>query len=141
MRVFSNINPNQVPRVWCVGGDFEKTAAHFLPQLKTKSKLFRQLLSLVKITKGVQANYDVLMLKLHDQMKMSKSYQADIAHQTIELPAQTSWMVFTDQVPHAVLSGQFCLEQTFHFPVSVQSYPERSPLQVLERLMNKKLAF
>jgi hypothetical protein len=48
-------------------------------------------------------------------------------------------MCFTDQTMHAAMSGQFCLEQTFHLPVEALSYPERSPLRVLERMTGSAL--
>ncbi|OGT30556.1 MAG: hypothetical protein A3E87_03060 [Gammaproteobacteria bacterium RIFCSPHIGHO2_12_FULL_35_23] len=139
LRVFSNINLNREPRVWRVGENFEKVAARFLPHLKTKNSLVRHLLNSVNITRGLQTNYDAAMLQLHDLMKKDQAYQDDPLNQMIELPAETTWLVFTDQVPHAVISGQFCLEQTFYLPVQAMTYPERSPLKILERLMNKPL--
>jgi hypothetical protein len=48
-------------------------------------------------------------------------------------------MCFTDQAMHAALSGQFCLEQTFHLPIEALSHPERSPLKVLERMAGRPL--
>jgi hypothetical protein len=48
-------------------------------------------------------------------------------------------MCFTDQTMHAAMSGQFCLEQTFHLPVEAQNFPNRAPLKVLERLTGRAL--
>jgi hypothetical protein len=41
-------------------------------------------------------------------------------------------MVYTDGVPHAVMSGQFALEQTFIIPTQVLVSPEAAPVRVLE---------
>jgi hypothetical protein len=49
-------------------------------------------------------------------------------------------MVFTDQVLHAALSGEFALEQTFHFDVADMAEPARAPIKVLERLTGRALA-
>ena len=36
----------------------------------------------------------------------------------VAFPAGSSWLVFTDQVLHAALGGEFALEQTFHLDVA-----------------------
>ena len=51
-----------------------------------------------------------------------------------EFPPQSSWIVFTDMVSHAVLSGQMALEQTFIVLLRLMVRPEQSPANVLERL-------
>lgn len=139
LRVFSNINPNGEPRVWRVGEPFESIAKRYLPFLKKRASLSRQLMKLTKLTRGYRTNYDELMLQLHDQMKSDSNYQEKGEQQVVELPANSTWMVFTDQVPHAVVSGQFCLEQTFHFEPETMADPARAPLLVLEDLMGCKL--
>jgi hypothetical protein len=48
-------------------------------------------------------------------------------------------MVFTDMVTHAVLSGQFALEQTFLIARRSLTLPEQAPVAVLERLAGKPL--
>jgi hypothetical protein len=49
-------------------------------------------------------------------------------------------MAFTDQVSHAAMSGQYQLEQTFYLPVAAMIDESRSPLRVLERLEECRLA-
>jgi hypothetical protein len=49
------------------------------------------------------------------------------------------WLVFTDQVLHAALGGEFALEQTFHLDIAQMGDPERAPVRVLERLSGKIL--
>lgn len=55
-----------------------------------------------------------------------------ITKQRIDFPAHSTWLVFTDHVSHAALSGQFLLEQTFYLPVDAMVAPEKSPLKQWE---------
>ena len=55
-------------------------------------------------------------------------------------PPGSCWLVFTDQVLHAALGGEFALEQTFHLDVSELTEPQLAPIKVLERLGAKALA-
>jgi hypothetical protein len=48
-------------------------------------------------------------------------------------------VVFTDQVLHAAMDGQYLFEQTFHIPVAAQRQPDLSPLRTLERLSGRAL--
>jgi hypothetical protein len=48
--------------------------------------------------------------------------------------------VFTDGVPHAALSGQFALEQTFIIPPDALVTPDAAPIRVLEKLCARALA-
>jgi hypothetical protein len=48
-------------------------------------------------------------------------------------------MAFTDCVSHAVLSGQYALEQTLFIPQSALLEAQRSPLAILERLAGTPL--
>ena len=43
-------------------------------------------------------------------------------------------MVYTDMVSHAVLSGQYALEQTFLVSKDAMVTPERAPISVLREL-------
>jgi hypothetical protein len=61
-------------------------------------------------------------------------------HETYSFPAGSTWMVYTDQVPHAALSGIHQLEQTFYVPVSSLRHEASAPLRVLEGLMGRPLA-
>jgi hypothetical protein len=49
-------------------------------------------------------------------------------------------MVYTDTVPHAVLAGQYALEQTFLVAPDALVAPESSPLKVLESIAGAALA-
>jgi hypothetical protein len=49
-------------------------------------------------------------------------------------------MVLTDMVSHAVLSGQFALEQTLILARESLADPEKAPIAILERLAGRALA-
>ncbi len=134
LRVFSNINPQQEPRIWRVGEPFEQVARRFLPQIPRQIPGSAWLLHLLKLTKSRRTQYDHIMLQLHDRMKKDSRYQQQATQVEFHFPAQTSWIVQTDQVSHAALSGQHLLEQTFYLPVEAMLDSQRSPLKVLERL-------
>ncbi len=129
LRVFSNINPYGEARVWHVGESFAKVMQKFAPELPRYNLIQAHLFQLIKATKTLRSPYDHYMLQLHDKMKLNDHYQQTVIKQRIEFPAQSTWIVFTDQVSHAALSGQFLLEQTFYLPVSAMDNPELSPLK------------
>lgn len=139
LRVFCNVNPNGVERVWQLGEPFEQVASRFLPRIPRPVPGFARLLKLLKITRSYRTPYDHYMLHIHDKMKLDEHYQGSLNKTTFNLPAQSTWVVQSDHVSHAVLSGQHMFEQTFYLPVSAMQDVELSPLKVLERLLNKKL--
>ena len=51
----------------------------------------------------------------------------------------TTWVVYSDQVQHAVMSGQFMMEQTHYLEVGAEKHPETSPRAVLERITGRAL--
>lgn len=139
LRVFTNINPNEKSRVWHLGEPFENVVEQFLPALRKPWPGVRKLLSLSKITRSPRSLYDHYMLMLHDNMKKSNAYQANVKKTVMPFPAGATWVVMTDAVSHAALSGQFLLEQTFYLEVSNMLNPQHSPLKVLERALHQKL--
>ena len=140
MRVFSNVNPHGEGRAWRIGGGFESTAQRFMPRLRPPLPGSAALLKAIGATKSRRSAYDHYMLQLHDAMKGSAEFQANSVQLDYEFPAGCTWMCFTDQVPHAAMSGQFVLEQTFYLPVNAMADPDKSPLRILERLSGRKLA-
>jgi hypothetical protein len=140
LRVFTNVNPLGVPRVWRVGEPFEEMAKHFLPGIKPQAPGVAWLLNLLHITKSPRSEYDHLMLRLHDDMKADLHYQQTSPQETIPFPPGSAWVCFSDQTSHAVMSGQFMLEQTFFLPVKAMVRPEWAPLGILERLKGRVLA-
>ena len=139
LRVFTNVNPHSVPRVWRVGEPFEDVARRFLPGAKAYSAWQAGLLKTLHVTKTLRSEYDHLMLQLHDGMKADLDYQRNAPQQTVPFAAGSVWVCFSDQTSHAVMSGQYMLEQTLHLPAARQYDPSASPLAVLERLTGRPL--
>lgn len=139
LRVFTNIDPDGVPRVWRIGEPFEVVAKHFLPRLKPYSSWQAYVLNGLRVTKSLRSEYDHLMLQLHDAMKSDLDYQQDAHQMTMPFPPGSAWVCFSDQTSHAVMSGQYMMEQTFHLPVAQQYDPAASPLAILTRLTGRAL--
>lgn len=139
LRFFANVSPSSA-RHWLVGEPFEPFARSFLPRVGPhppgKSWLYEKL----GVTRGRRSLYDELMLSLHDAAKLDAQFQRCSPREAVSFPAQSCWLVFTDQVLHAALGGEFALEQTFHLDVAEMAEPERAPIRVLERLSNRALA-
>lgn len=138
LRFFANVAPAS-PRHWLVGQPFEPFARSFLPRihphLPGKSWLYEKL----GVTRGRRSLYDELMLSLHDAAKLNAEFQNSSPRDAVNFPAQSCWLVFTDQVLHAALGGEFALEQTFHLDVAQMAEPARAPIRVLERLSGRAL--
>jgi hypothetical protein len=139
LRVFSNVNPDGVPRVWRIGEPFDVVARHFLPRAKPYARWQAKCLQALRVTKTLRSEYDHLMLQLHDGMKSDLDYQQDAHQLTMAFPPGSSWMCFSDQASHAVMSGQYMLEQTLHLSPQHQYDRTASPLAILERLTGHAL--
>jgi hypothetical protein len=146
LRVFLNIHPS-MSRIWKVGPPFHE----FFPRLAQKEKInlparqpviaevsaFARHLGLPM---PARSRYDEFMLYLHNWLKENTEFQKDPASQQIEFPSGSCWMVYTDGIPHAVLSGQFALEQTFIVPTNALVSPEVAPVRVLEETTGLRMA-
>jgi hypothetical protein len=118
---------------------FEDVARRFLPLLRGPIWGADRVLDLLGITKRRRTAYDHYMLQLHDRMKADSAYQSQVAQRTYDFQAGSTWIVFSDVVSHAAMSGQYALEQTYHLPVSAMADPSRAPLCILEKLLARKL--
>jgi hypothetical protein len=127
LRVFCNVNPYNEPRVWNIGESFTEVLDRFAPQIHRYNKLTARILKCIKTTKTLRSAYDHYMLHLHDSMKLDDQYQNQVEKTQIDFPSQSTWIVFTDFVSHAALSGQHLLEQTFYLPIDKMANPELSP--------------
>lgn len=145
LRFFTNINPAE-SRVWLTSQTFEA----FGPQLVKDHRLLsslngpfvRRVRSLVRalhISRTVRCSYDDFMHCCHNAMKEDANFQENTPKHRWEFPPNSSWMVFTDCVSHAVLSGQYALEQTFLVSRTALVEPQRSPLAILENLAGRSL--
>jgi hypothetical protein len=140
LRVFANVNPHGLPRVWRIGEPFEALATRMLPRIGRPLPGASWLLHTLHITKEPRSEYDYIMLRLHDRMKGDRDYQATAPQETMPFAAESVWICFSDQVSHAAMSGQYMLELTMLLPVNTLARPEKSPLRTLERLTGRTLA-
>ncbi len=139
LRVFCNINPNGRPREWRVGEPFEAHAKRYLPAISKPLPGSARLLAKTGITKRRRTEYDHVMLQLHDRAKADAGFQKDSPQAKVSFAPGTTWVVYSDQVPHAAMGGQHMLEQTFYLDAMHQQRPETSPRSTLERLMGREL--
>jgi len=151
LRVFTNINPTRA-RSWIVSDPFEKLAAMHAQaagldrvarrSLSTPARLWRRSGAVIRLFGGASARtaYDIFMLHFHDWLKENSEFQKNCPKTAINFPPGSTWLVYTDQVPHAVLTGQFALEQTFIVHLDGMVTPEHAPINVLERLSRRRLA-
>ena len=139
LRVFANINPDGADRVWRVGEPFETVARKFLPKAKPYVPWQATLLEKLRVTKSLRSEYDHLMRQLHDGMKSDMDFQRHSSQETVAFPAGSVWVCFSDQASHAVMSGQYMLEQTLHLPPGHAYDPSASPLAILTRLVGRPL--
>jgi len=139
LRVFTNVNQDGAARVWRVGERFAGYAKRFLSQRRRSFPGTSAALALAGITRGRRTEYDELMLMLHDSAKGDITYQQEGVRGEICFPPGSTWIVFSDLVPHAAISGQHALEQTFYLPVSAMCHPEMSPVRILEGLVGRPL--
>ncbi len=144
LRFFANVAPakpgGRGSRRWHVGEPFEAFARKFAPQVRPHPPGQSWLFDKLGVTRGKRSAYDEMMLSLHDAAKLDGDFQKTSPRQRIDFPAQSCWMVFTDQVLHAALGGEFALEQTFHLDMAEMAEPARAPIRVLERLSGRALA-
>jgi len=84
--------------------------------------------------------YDMFMLRFHDYLKENAAFQQNWPKIRLEFPPLGTWLVFSDGVAHAVMSGQYALEQTFLIPPAALVAPQQAPCRILEVLAGRSLA-
>jgi hypothetical protein len=146
--MFTNINLER-PRVWITTDDFEKLAGRFADRIGLHRKpgaleickvLAVSTAARLGLPVVVRPPYDRFMLRFHHAMKEDAVFQRECRKDRWEFPAGSSWIVFTDGVSHACLSGQHMLEQTFIVRRSSLVYPEKAPIAILEKLAGRPMA-
>ena len=146
LRFFVNLNPAK-SRVWLTSETFESFGPRFVSagnMLASASgnRMTRAMLSMARTLRlpfGNRPPYDEFMHRCHNAMKEDAEFQQHMPKQRWEFPPNSAWMVFTDCVSHAVLSGQYALEQTFQIPQAALVEPQRSPLAILEKIAGQSL--
>ncbi len=149
LRFFNNIHPQRT-RDWVVSDPFTVLAPRYAPQQiqlsasgGAVSRTFRSVANAAGLGLAIpslkRSPYDDFMMRFHNFLKENAAFQADCPKEYLQFPPGSSWMVYTDMVPHAVLSGQYALEQTFLVDHEAMVAPELSPLSVLESLAHSAL--
>ena len=147
LRVFTNLNPEK-PRVWNTTENFEALArAHAERAGLRKIAEDDGFLSRTVQSWGAKLGfsgfgrtpYDMFMLRFHDYLKENQEFQAKCHKVRMEFPPGATWLVFTDGVAHAVLSGRFAMEQTFLIPPNALVAPQFAPYKILEQIAGAPL--
>ncbi len=152
LRFFINVNPTE-DRVWSTRGTFAEVyrrhgaAAGIVPQGSVRNlrpglanRLYSGLLRGAERLGARRAGmidtspYDRLMRQLHNYMKDTPEFiQGRDGFEEFSFPPFSAWMVLTDTVSHACLSGQFAFVDTFIIRLASCRFPELSPYQLLQR--------
>jgi len=147
LRVFTNVHPSK-DRVWVVGPRFPELASRFaepagLSKFASRSTILRgwkRGLGTLGLPVADRAPYDKFMLHFHDWLKENTAFQTtNCGKEQLNFPPMATWLVFTDGVPHAALSGQFAMEQTFIIAVDALVAPEAAPIRVLEKIAGRAM--
>ena len=148
LRFFHNIHPSRT-RDWVVSDAFAITVRQFVPEqiapradgaFMRGAKSFGRSVGLGAVVPSIKRSpYDDFMMRFHNFLKENAEFQAGCPKYNIQFPPGSSWMVYTDTVPHAVLAGQYALEQTYMVSPEALVAPETSPLRVLESMTGARL--
>lgn len=147
LRVFTNLNPAK-PRVWNTTEGFDALARKFAEAAglrdiaEDESFLVRTVQSWggkIGFRGMGRTPYDMFMLRFHDFLKENAEFQSSCAKVRMDFPPLATWLVFTDSVAHAVLSGQFAIEQTFLIPPKALVAPAQAPYRILEEIAGRPL--
>lgn len=148
LRVFTNLNPAK-PRVWNTTEKFEVLARRYaedagLQRIAEDSWLSRTVQDWGEKLgfRGMgRTPYDMFMLGFHDYLKENAEFQRDCPKVRMEFPPFSTWLVFTDGVAHAAMSGQYAVEQTFLIPPKALVAPEQAPYRILEAVAGRPLVY
>ncbi|WP_158501880.1 Kdo hydroxylase family protein [Vitiosangium sp. GDMCC 1.1324] len=152
LRFFINVHPTE-DRVWATRGTFAEVyrrhgaAAGITPGSEGRSlrpglanRMYSGLLRGAERLGARRAGmidtspYDRLMRQFHNYMKDTPAFiQGRDGYEEFSFPSFSAWMVLTDTVSHACLSGQFAFVDTFLIRLASCKRPEISPYQLLQR--------
>lgn len=153
LRFFINVNPSE-DRVWASKGAFPELyrrygdapgvrlakppARHLqkgpLDHLRTGMLKGVAALGLPKARVLDSSPYDRAMRRFHNFMKDTPAFQQDPqGHEDFRFPPFSAWMVFTDMVSHASVSGQHAIVHTSIVRLSSCAKPELAPYNILRQ--------
>src|ERR1700677_1010170 len=132
LRIFTNLNLVR-PRVWNTTEKFNAIARKFAKTAGLEkiaeddsaiSRVVHNLGAKLGLTAPGRTPYDMFMLRFHDYLKENADFQKNTPKTQIDFPPLATWIVFTDCVAHAVMSGQYAIEQTFLIPPNALVTPQ-----------------
>lgn len=148
-RFFVNVNGENKDRVWASKGPFHEIYRRYgaaagiaKPTIRESwSNRFRswfvsQLGRLNPVLKTAldSSPYDRAMRKMHNYMKDTPAFQADMeGHEEFSFPPGSAWMCFTDGISHACLSGQHSFIDTYVVRLRHCRLPEAAPYNILKQ--------
>lgn len=149
LRFFHNIHPDRT-RDWVVGEPFARVVNQFAPRklaiprpdgpVARTGKQIAQATGLAGLVpQWKRGPYDEFMMHLHNAMKEDAAFQASCVREEVQFAPGSSWMVYTETVPHAVLGGQYALEQTFLVDPVAMVTRESAPIAILEKMAGARL--
>jgi len=146
LRFFTNIHPTEA-RVWRTAGSLQQLLPRFAERVfaghgglkwsavdHVRNGVAGALQAVGIEQAGLigSSPYDRAMRRLHNAIKEDDTFQAEAAAQaTLSFLPGESWMVMTDGVSHAAVSGQHALVHTFHVQLAASVLPQLSPHHVL----------
>jgi hypothetical protein len=154
LRFFVNFSDSE-DRVWATKGPIEQLVARFgreaglidahgrLAVRLAKSAPDRALSGVVSglarlnpLARVLDTSpYDRAMRRLHNYMKDDAAFRQDQrGYEEIRFPPYSAWMVFTDSVSHASVSGQFAFVTTIIVRRRNMKHPQFAPFNVLAAL-------
>ena len=151
LRFFVNVNPVE-DRVWATRGAFPELYARFgraariTPDTRSRASLergpldqlrtgFLRTLAAAGLPQAMLVDsspYDRTMRRFHNYMKDEPAFRDDTSKEKeIRFAPFSAWMVLTDMVSHASLSGQYALVNTFLLRLASCRLPEFAPYRIL----------
>ncbi|MGH8496362.1 MAG: Kdo hydroxylase family protein [Gammaproteobacteria bacterium] len=150
-RFFVNVNPNE-DRVWASKGRFPELYEKYgraagIDAARSPADLAKGPLDHARsaFLHGLQkvglpmarvldsSPYDRVMRRFHNFMKDTPEFQQSTAgHVDLRFKPFSAWMVFTDMVSHASISGRFALVNTNLVPLGNCRLQELAPFNILK---------
>lgn len=153
LRFFINVNPDE-DRVWASKGNFNDllrshgSQAHLKYESAGKNYLSKGPLDHLwsGLVNGLSragmptlkvldsSPFDREMRRFHNYMKDTPAFQQEQqGHEEFRFPPFSAWMVFTDTVSHACLSGQHAFVHTSIVRLENCRFPELAPINLLRQ--------
>jgi hypothetical protein len=150
LRFFVNVNPSE-DRVWITKGAFPELFKRFGERAgvvrngedgyleeglfdRFRTATARAASAIVPSAKLIDSSpYDRAMRRFHNFMKDTPEFQSTPeGHREFRMRPFWAWMVFTDMVSHAVVSGQHAFVDTFVVPLRNCRLQEMAPINILK---------